>query len=74
MASVYYYARTNSTHFTTCCDVAILERQQKCPSCGVDVYPFHSQMTEKERDEAAGGYNYSKTCMARDNEARRRFA
>lgn len=35
--------------FTTCCKTAICDDQQKCPSCGNDVYPFNERMTDKER-------------------------
>ena len=70
MSSVFYSSRTNSTLFTTCCEVAILDHQQKCPKCRVDVYPFYEGMSEKERDECDKGYYNSYTSRARHNRAR----
>lgn len=72
MANVYYCSDTNSTLFTTCCNVAICDDQQKCPSCMKEVYPFYEGMTSKERDEAAGGYYNHNTRMARTRAAYRR--
>lgn len=72
MASVFYYSRTNSTFFTTCCQVAICDDQQRCPACKEDVYPFYKGMTDKERDQAAGGYHNHNTQMARSSQARAR--
>lgn len=71
MPSVFYCSPTNSTHFTTCCQVAICEDQQKCPRCKEDVYPFHEDMSPEERTEAAGGYWYHNTRSLRDQAARR---
>ncbi len=34
MSTVYLDSPTNSTTFTTCCDVAICDNQRKCPACG----------------------------------------
>lgn len=65
MSNVHYDSPYNSTHFTTCCSVAILDHEQRCPECKQDVYPFYKGMTEKERDEAAGGYYNHNTHMAR---------
>lgn len=39
MAGVFYCSPTNSTHFTTCCEVAICDDQGKCPRCHTAVYP-----------------------------------
>ena len=72
MPSVYHCSPTNSTFFTTCCNTAICDNQQKCPRCRKDVYPFSEDMTDKERDEAAGGYYHHNTHMARWSVARQR--
>jgi len=37
MAGVRFCSSANSTLFTTCCDVAILDDEQRCPYCGKDV-------------------------------------
>lgn len=71
MPSVRYCSPYNSTFFTTCCDVAILDYQQRCPGCQKDVYPFHEGMTDTERDQAAGGYYNHNTHMSRTSEAKR---
>lgn len=71
MPSVYYSSQTNSTFFTTCCRVAICDHQQKCPNCKKDVYPFYEGMTDKERDEAEGGYYHHNTHLARMSAAKR---
>ena len=65
MAGVFYDNPYNSTFFTACCCVAICDAQQKCPRCGSDVHPFHEGMTDRERNEAAGGYFNHNTRMAR---------
>jgi hypothetical protein len=65
MPSVYHCSPTNSTFFTTCCQVAICDGQQKCPRCKMDVYPFYGGMSDKDRDLAAGGYYNHNTRMAR---------
>lgn len=70
MPGVYYCSGTNGTFFTTCCNVAICDDQQKCPVCKEDVYPFHEKMTEEERKQSAGGYYNHNTRMARTNMAR----
>lgn len=72
MASVYFCSPTNSTFFTTCCDVAICDDQQECPRCKKDVYPFADGMSDEDRNEAAGGYYHHNTRMARWNSAFRR--
>ena len=71
MASVYHCSPYNSTNFTTCCSVAITDSEQKCPKCKKDVYPFYEGMTDRERDEAAGGYYNHNTTMARFRAANR---
>lgn len=37
MSDVYLDSPTNSTIFTTCCRVAILDRQTHCPRCCVEM-------------------------------------
>ncbi|MEX3914821.1 hypothetical protein AB4Y43_01050 [Paraburkholderia sp. BR10872] len=71
MPSVFYSSPTNSTFFTTCCQAAILDYQQKCPRCSKDVYPFFEGMTDRERDDASAGYYNHNTRMARMAAARR---
>ena len=39
MSTVYLDSPTNSTMFTTCCNVAILDYQSHCPQCTQVVYP-----------------------------------
>ena len=39
MATVFLWSPTNSTLFTTCCEVAITDRQDCCPKCGDEVEP-----------------------------------
>ncbi len=70
MSGVFYCSPTNSTFFTTCCETAICDDQQRCPRCKSDVYPFHEGMTEAERAQAADGYYNHNTRMARSNYAR----
>lgn len=65
MPSVFYDNQFNSTFFTTCCNVAICDDQQKCPRCATDVYPFYDGMTDSERSKAAGGYYNHNTRLAR---------
>ena len=74
MPSVFYDSQTNSTHFTTCCQVAILPYQQVCPRCKRDVEPFYEGMSEQDRQDAAGGYYNNNTLRARDKAARDRSA
>jgi hypothetical protein len=38
-ATVYLCSPTNSTLFTSCCHVAILDDQPACPKCGTEVLP-----------------------------------
>lgn len=71
MSGVFYNSATNSTFFTTCCQLAINNDQQNCPGCRKDVYPFYEGMTDKERAEAAGGYYNHNTQRARSSMARR---
>ena len=69
MSGVYLCSPTNSQMFTTCCKAAICDDQQKCPRCKKDVYPFYEGMSDKDRDEAAGGYWHHNTRIARWNRA-----
>lgn len=39
MPSVYLCSPTNSTMFTTCCQVAICDDQKRCPKCKAEIYP-----------------------------------
>ena len=39
MSSVFLSGPTNSTMFTTCCEVAINDEQGACPRCKQDVQP-----------------------------------
>lgn len=71
MPGVFHCSPTNSTFFTTCCEVAICDDQEKCPVCRKDVYPFHEGMSDRERKEAAGGYCNHNTHMARWRQAYR---
>ena len=71
MPSVFHCSPYNSTKFTTCCETAICDDQQKCPRCQKDVYPFYEGMDRRDRDQAAGGYRNHNTRMARDSAARR---
>lgn len=72
MPGVFLCSPTNSQMFTTCCQTAICDNQQKCPSCGEDVYPFYEGMTDEERAHYAGGYYNHNTRTARWNAAFRR--
>lgn len=56
MSGVFLCSATNSTMFTTCCETAICDDEQKCPSCGEFVHPFDEYMTDKERDKISSGY------------------
>jgi hypothetical protein len=71
MPSVFHCSSTNSTKFTTCCETAILDHEQRCPRCERDVYPFYEGMSESDRKQAAAGYYNHNTAMARDAAARR---
>ena len=71
MPSVFHCSPYNSTKFTTCCETAICDDQQKCPRCQKDVYPFYEGMDRRDRDQAAGGYYNHNTRMTRDSAARR---
>ena len=51
MSTVFLCCETNSTMFTTCCEVAICDDQKRCPSCKREVLPTG----RRERWEAAYG-------------------
>lgn len=70
MSDVRRSGPSNSTHFTTCCGVAILPSQQRCPGCKKDVYPFYEGMSDAERHEATRGYLDSNVQRARDARCR----
>ena len=72
MSSVRYCSPTNSTFFTTCCDKAICDDEQKCPGCKKDVHPFYEGMSDEDRREAAGGYCNHNTRVSRMKAAGRR--
>lgn len=42
MPTVYLCSPTNSTMFTTCCDVAISAAEANCPSCKEEITPRSS--------------------------------
>ena len=65
MSSVFLCSPTNSTMFTTCCQVAICDDQQKCPRCKELVFPFYQGMSEADRTHYAGGYYNHNTRAAR---------
>lgn len=67
MASVRLSGPTNSTMFTTCCGVAILEHQAQCPKCREDVWPTEatSHATHRARWEVA--YGPTRRAMAARN-------
>ena len=37
MANVFLCSPTNSTMFTTCCEVAILDSEKDCPRCKEEI-------------------------------------
>lgn len=39
MPSVFLCSPTNSTMFTTCCEVAITDQQNNCPVCKQEIDP-----------------------------------
>jgi hypothetical protein len=51
MSTVFLCAPDNSTMFTTCCEVAILDDEKFCPKCRQDVTPTG----RRSRWEAAYG-------------------
>ena len=46
---VYLCSPYNSTMFTKCCEVAICDDQQNCPSCGLYVVGWDSYNRNKTR-------------------------
>jgi len=57
MPTVYLCSPTNSTMFTTCCNVAITDREADCPVCKREVTPHSAS----GRWEAAYGPYRRKT-------------
>jgi hypothetical protein len=39
VSTVFLDSPTNSTLFTTCCEVAICDDQSRCPRCHQEVFP-----------------------------------
>lgn len=59
MASVFLCSPTNSTMFTTCCEVAICDDQTKCPVCRQSVEPTGARnrwLYAYGRIKRGGGY------------------
>ena len=63
MASVFLCSPTNSTLFTTCCEVAITDKEDRCPHCKEEV-PY----TPEQRWNIA----FRKTQKQKENHATRR--
>lgn len=55
----------NSTIFTNCCKVAILEHQADCPMCGEEVYPGR-EATNHERNKYRWSWAYGKQKQQRE--------
>ena len=51
MPTVFLCSPTNSTMFTTCCEVAICDDQANCPRCNAEITP----RSREGRWEAAYG-------------------
>lgn len=49
MASVFLCSPTNSTMFTTCCEVAICDDQSFCPLCKEEVFPGPDNTNHQRR-------------------------
>ena len=56
---VYLCSPTNSTMFTTCCDVAICNDEKACPSCKENVYG-HDQPNDHKRGMIRWSYAFKK--------------
>jgi len=56
---VYLSSKTNSTMFTTCCDVAITKSEKQCPLCKKNVYG-HDSTNEHSREEVRWTYAFKK--------------
>lgn len=67
MPSVFYCGQTNSTHFTTCCQVAITASESKCPRCGAEITP----RSERSRHDVAMRKLYGSKAV---DEMRRKWA
>ena len=57
-AYVYLSNSTNSTMFTTCCDVAICSDQQQCPKC--KKYVYGHEVSSYDRQNYRWRYAYKK--------------
>ena len=58
-AHVYLASKTNSTMFTTCCDVAITNSEKQCPKCKKYVYG-HDSINEHSRGIIRWTYAFRK--------------
>jgi transcription initiation factor IIE alpha subunit len=67
MSRVFLCCDTNSTMFTSCCETAICDHQQKCPECGEDVHPYFGGMNNDDRAELSRDQHRVRT--ARWNQA-----
>lgn len=57
MSTVYLCSPTNSTMFTTCCQVAICDNEARCPRCNQAVTPEGSAARwRKAYTPVANGY------------------
>lgn len=50
MNRVFLCSPTNSTMFTSCCQVAILDDEALCPHCKAEVYPGKDASTNQRRN------------------------
>lgn len=73
MVGIFWCNPTNSTFFTTCCEVAICDNERKCPRCRKYVYPYFEDMTEDEMEEVGGGYYNHRAHMARRSVVEKRY-
>lgn len=62
MPTVFLCSQTNSTMFTTCCQVAICDDQSNCPRCKKEITP----RSRRGRWEAAYGPFRRREALARD--------
>lgn len=64
MNTVYLANGHNSTIFTRCCEVAILDTQTDCPSCGEEVYPGNDATSPHQRGRLRWEQAYGPTRRA----------
>ena len=58
MPEVYFSSSTNSTFFTTCCQVAICDDQANCPVCKREISPrSHKGRWDMAMANQLGGHN-----------------